>query len=883
MAVARDAASASGSGLYGRVATAAPRPLWKIGWRYLTRHGWQTVLMVLGIALGVAVVVAVDLANVSARQAFDLSVDAVAGRATHRIVAGPQGLDEATYAALRRAGVVRAAAPIVTAYATSSALGDRPVQLLGVDPFAEAPFRSYFSARDAVSVEQLTSFLTTPGAVLIGASLADRYQLQPGSTLPLEIAGRRREVVVAGLLEPGDELSRRALEGIILADVSTAQEVTGRVGRLDRIDLIIPEPSESEVAEIEALVSRVADGTASAGVQPVETRTGATEQMTAAFRLNLTALSLLALVVGMFLIYNTMTFSVVQRRPLFGVLRSLGVTRREVFVLVLAEALVVGAVSAALGLGLGVLMGQSAIQMVTRTITDLYFVLTVRGVDIPIVSLVKGGLLGVGATMVAAAAPAREAATVPPRAALSRSGLESKAERAARWAAVAGVFLILLGVVTLTLPTRSLIVSFGGTFLVILGFALLTPLVTKTVMNLVRPCLRRTLGILGGMAPRDVSKSLSRTAIAVAALMVAMSVTIGISLMITSFRQTVVVRLNDALQGDVVVSAPGVSGLQDVTPVDAEASTIVADHPDVDRVDLLRSATVQSPLGPIDIEAGNSPDYGDGLRYRAFEGSAEETWEAVRDDDEGGRSAVIISEPLANRLGLSKSDTLSLYTDEGLRTFPIVGIYYDYASTQGTVIMSLSSYRRAWNDDTITALVVRLRPGADPNAVARDLEEALAPVQGVLARPNQAIREAALAIFDRTFAITGALQALATIVAFIGVLSALLALQLEKQRQFGILRAVGLTVPELRGLILLETGLMGTVAGLLSMPAGLALALILVFVINRRSFGWTLQMVIAAAPFAQAMVVSLVASLLAGIYPAIRMGKMAPAEALRYE
>jgi putative ABC transport system permease protein len=213
----------------------------------------------------------------------------------------------------------------------------------------------------------------------------------------------------------------------------------------------------------------------------------------------------------------------------------------------------------------------------------------------------------------------------------------------------------------------------------------------------------------------------------------------------------------------------------------------------------------------------------------------------------------------------------------------VAGIYYDYASTRGTAIMSLATYREIWNDDTITALVVRLASDADPDRVARDLEADLAPVQRLFARPNQAIREAALAIFDRTFAITGALQLLATVVAFIGVLSALLALQLEKQREFGVLRAVGLTIRELRGLILLETGLMGAVAGLLSMPAGFSLALILIYIINKRSFGWTLQLFVDPLPFLEAIGVSVLAALLAGIYPALRMGRIAPAEALRYE
>jgi len=197
--------------------------------------------------------------------------------------------------------------------------------------------------------------------------------------------------------------------------------------------------------------------------------------------------------------------------------------------------------------------------------------------------------------------------------------------------------------------------------------------------------------------------------------------------------------------------------------------------------------------------------------------------------------------------------------------------------------MSLDTYRQLWRDDAITVLVLRVAPGADAESVARDLEDALAPVQHLFVRPNQALRDDVLAVFDRTFAITGALQLLATVVAFIGVLSALLSLQLDKQRQLGILRAVGLTARQLWGLVMLETGLMGTVAGLLSMPTGYALSLILIYIINRRSFGWTLQMQVEPAPFIEALVVAVIAALLAGIYPAYRMGKMVTAEALRFE
>jgi putative ABC transport system permease protein len=383
------------------------------------------------------------------------------------------------------------------------------------------------------------------------------------------------------------------------------------------------------------------------------------------------------------------------------------------------------------------------------------------------------------------------------------------------------------------------------------------------------------------MAPRDVVGSLSRTSIAVAALMVAVAVTIGVSLMISSFRYTVVAWLEHALQGDIYVAAPSFKATQNVNKIDPEVIPIVERAPGVAYAELIQATTVNFPDGTVYIEAGNSGDYGAGLAYLAADGSPEATWEAVRN------GAVIVSESFARRTDRvgrpAYGGPLTLYTDEGTQSLDIVGIYYDYASSDGTVIMSLDTYRRLWHDDTVTALAVHLTPGADGERVTRALQEALAPVQRLVVRPNQTLRQDVLAVFDRTFAITGALQMLATVVAFIGVLSALLSLQLDKQRQLGILRAVGLTVRELWGLVLLETGLMGGVAGLLSMPTGYALALILIYIINRRSFGWTLQMQVAPAPFVQALAAAVTAALLAGVYPAYRMGRTVTAEALRFE
>jgi putative ABC transport system permease protein len=848
------------------------RTLLNVSWRYVSRHAGQTALMVLGIALGVAVVVAIDLANASASRAFDLSTEAVAGRATHQIVGGPTGIDEQVYVDLRLQGAVRMAAPVLTEYVSSSQLGDRPLQLLGVDPFADTPFRDHLDQREGAAAEELTGFLTLPGALLMSTELASRYALDAGDSITLTSAGRVRSASVVGLIEPADNLSRRALDGVLLADIATAQELTGRLGTLDRIDLILPERNAATVNQLQAMLPP------GARLTPVEARSRPIEEMTAAFRTNLTALSLLALVVGMFLIYNTMTFSVVQRRSLFGTLRCLGVTRREVFGLVMSEALVVGILGAGLGTLLGIAMGQGAVRLVTRTINDLYFVVTVEGTHVPFSSLIKGTLLGVVATALTAAPPAWEASSVPPRVALSRSGLEGKARRAILLAAIGGLAALVIGVGLLAVPTRNLTVSFGGTFAITVGFAMLTPLTMSLLMRVTPGVTGRIWGALGRMAPRDVSNALSRTSIAVAALMVAVSVTIGVSLMITSFRHTVVIWLEQTLQGDIYISAPNLTQTQPSTALDPGVLMAVQNRPGIARVDTFRGVMVDSTAGPVQLAATENPDYGAERLYLTAEHPPEEIWIAMLD------GAVLVTEPFARRADLPKrGGDITLYTDNGTHTFPVAGIIYDYGSSLGTVAMSLSTYRQWWRDDALTALALRLSSGTDVDDLTQALQDELASTQRLLIRPNRALREDVLAIFDRTFAITSALQLLATVVAFIGVLSALLSLLLDKQRELGILRAVGLTVRQLWGLVMLETGIMGAAAGILAMPAGLALALILVYIINQRAFGWTLQMRVGPAPFVQALIVAVLAALLAGLYPARRMSRTVTAEAMRFE
>jgi putative ABC transport system permease protein len=837
--------------------------------------------MTLGIALGVAVMVSIDIANASAARAFDLSTSAITGRATHSIVAGDQGVDESLYVKLRTDPQWRdtlESAPLVIAHTVSPQLGKIPFTLLGVDPFAEAPFRSYLVTGQETQLDLITSLLTAPGSILLSASTAQRYGLQPCSPaalndscrLELSINGATQKAYLVGLLEPPNDFSRRALDTLILTDISTAQSFSGTKGKLTQIDLILPDHFDSNI------LSKAMP--AGALLVTSDLRNSQVGEMTAAFQINLTALSLLALLVGIFLIYNAMTFSVVQRRSLFGTLRTLGYTPEQVFGMVLGEAALVGALGSGLGLGLGILLGQSAVQMVTQTINDLYFVVNVLGIQIPTSSLLKGGVAGFLASIFAAAPPAWEAASVPPNLALSRAGLESKTQLVVHRVAGLGVFAMLIGALILSIPTRSLIISFTGTFAVVIGLAALTPWVTVTLMRLVGEPFGKLFGLLGRLAPRNVIRSQSRTAVAVAALMIAVSVTIGVQVMIASFRTTVTIWLEQTMRGDIYLSAQGLSTTRLDTPLDPQVIALVKSQPMIQSTIGVRVTTVESEQGPVELVAASPERPMDARLFLKVQGSPAQAWQMVRD------GAVLLSEPLANRLGISvPSGSLELLTPQGWHSFPIAGIYADYASTRGTVRMSLDVYQRLWDDDQLNGLVLFLTPQADIDSITANLRTQLTDFPSIQVNPSGALRQDALVVFDRTFAITAAMQLVTTLVAFIGVLSSLLALQLEKAREIGILRALGLNLAEMRRLTLWETGLLGASAGLLALPAGYILAWILIFVINERSFGWTLQMQADPRPFIQAFLLSVGAALLAAVYPAWRLSRMQASEALRGE
>ncbi len=839
------------------------------GLRHLSRHPLQLAFGIVGVAMGVAAVFSIDLANESARRAFRISAQTVAGKATHRIVGGPSGLDETLYATLRRRAGMRTIAPVVEGYARVPAHAGITLHILGVDPFAEAPFRDYTPGTAAGT--DVPRLLTLPGAVLLLEGTAKRLGVSPGEDLPLRVGLEPASVTLAGFLRPADEVTRQALESTAVADISTAQELLGKKGRLSRIDLLVPGGTEGEMT-----LSRIREILPpEAEILPAGARGSALEQMTRAFSLNLSALSLLALVVGMFLVYNTMTFSVLQRRQLVGTLRALGVTRREVFAQVLSEAAALGAAGTVLGLPLGFLLGRFLLGMVTRSIGDLYFTLSVREVSVTAWTFLKAVGLGTFGAVVASLWPAHEATSTPPRDVMRRSAIETRVRKILPVVSAAGACLILLGVGVQLYPSRSISLSFGGLFSIVAGYALLAPGAAILLARCIRPVLSLAFGTQGSMAARSIPASISRTGVAAAALVVAVSTTVGIGIMIDSFRRTVSDWLDQSLQADVYVSSTEDRRGPGQTSLPPELIEAVSSTPGIREVALVSRRTLESPSGYTDLFVMRIPRGSfDAFRFR--EGDARSAWEAMH------AGAVIVSDPYAYRHGVRKGGTVRLRTDRGEREFPVAGVYFDYSSDQGLVAILGDTYERFWDDRGVDSIGIRLSPGTHPDAAIGRIR-GFAGDRPVLVRSNRSLREASLRVFDRTFAVTNVLRALSILIAFVGVLNALLAIQMERTREHAVLRAIGLTPRQAWGLVAGESAVIGTVAGLLAVPLGAAQAVVLIRFINRRSFGWTMQTFVDPWILLQALGLALAASVLAGLYPASRLARFSPARALREE
>ena len=856
--------------------------------RPLLQERARTLTTSLGIALGVAVVIAIQLTNQSSVRGFETALETVAGKAAVEIV-GVGGIDETLLPGLLWLREFGTASPVIEgemALVRGQGLTARPTEalrVLGVDILRDLTLRQYMMGAAAtpdgsaatgddaeITPQRFLELLTSRQSVVITEKLARRHGYSLGSEIQLMAGDRVNTYIVRGLLK--DEGPARVMDGsFVLMDIAAAQLAFARLGRIDRVDVQLPDSPDSAAidAVVEAVGSRLPPGLSA---QRPSRRGEQVERMLAAFHTNLTAMSWVALVVGLFLVYNTVTISVIARRDEIGTLRALGVTRAQVLGLFLGEAAVLGVVGSLLGIGLGRVLADFAVGLTSATVSTLYIATAAATPALNWGLVALAFSIGFPLALVAAWLPAREASMVTPTAAMrGHDQMTSRVRLGLSKLVLAAMVLAVAASLSLLGPVNGRpVFGYLSSFLTIVGAALCVPAIVYGLARLLRAPLRGVLGVEGLLAHANLSAAIPRLSISIAALAVALSMTVAVVVMIGSFRDTVVYWIGQTLQADLFIGPgmrPTVGSEQTMSPAVIDA---VRAHPDIEALDSARNIDfvyqgnlVVLGAGSFDVVLSRGA-----LLFKEPADGREALRRALAEEP------VIVSEAFASKYGTRPGDTLTLDTPVGPRGFPVAAVYYDYAVERGVIVMDHRTMAKYFGEMAPSGLAAYLRPGANAEQVRTEILESLDEGHRAFIYTNSALRTEVLRIFDSTFAITYALEIIAVIVAMLGVAATLFTLVVERQRELTMLRLVGALKSQIRRTVVIEAALIGGVSQAIGLVVGLALAVILVYVINVQSFGWTIQFNVPVAFLAQISVAVIVATALAGLYPARRAAQL---------
>lgn len=838
----------------------------------------RALVTLVAVALGVAIGLAIDLANATAVASFQTSVNVVSNKVNLQVLGVGRGFDERAIMRVQRIPGVTYASPTIEDALTVGARAGDPfsgeiLRVLGVDLLRPLPGDALASAASPGSVPQASAdpwVLVNGHGAFVSAAVAERLRWRTGQTVHALAGDRDVTLRVAGIIPRG---TVGIDSSVVFVDVATAQELFGKIGLLDRIDLIV---DPARLAGVQRAVAAVIPPGARA-VEP-KTRTDEIARMLQSFRLNLEALAYVALLVGMFLIYNTVAISVVQRRPEVGTVRALGATRGAVFRTFVGEGVLVGVLGSLLGLVVGAVLATFSVAAVSRTVDTLYIGSHADRVAYDPVLFVKAFVLGVVASVVAAAFPALDAASTPPAITMRAQGFETRRPRFAPRAAVAGLVLLALAWACTRAPAIDGVPLFGyaSGLLIIFGGSACVPLAVTglaragTTLAARRPTLALAAANLGG-APL-------RTSVAVASLVIAIAMMVSVAVLVSSFRTTVVAWADDTLRADLFIRPLGLSDASADARFSAGVAGRVAAVPGVAAVDTFRGLELPfrgrvTNLGVTDLSTLAAH-----RRLRLLDAGDV----AALAHSLAGTRTVLVSEPFATKFGVGAGDRIVLPTPSGSIAFTVAAVYNDYSSDAGVVLLDVRTYRRLFRDDSVNSIAVTAVPGSDLPRLRTAVVRALSPLR-VDVETNRELRELVVQIFDRTFAITYALDVIAIAIAVMGVVSTLFALVLERRREFGLLRYLGVTARGVRMTVLAEAAGIGLLGGVLGVGVGMLLALLLIFVINRQAFGWLIELYVPFGFLGETVLLVVVAAVLAGVYPAGVAARIRTADVVRTE
>ena len=790
------------------------------------------ILSVLAIALGVALGYAVQLITQSAQNELALGVRTLSGDADLQVRGPRSGFDESLYPELSRLPEVAVASPVVE---IDAKLADREdvLKIVGIDALRAAEIQPGLIAEAGDRLD-----LFRPDLLFLSPAAARWLGLAAGGALSFQVALRDATLAVAGLARAGEQ------QRFAVMDIAGAQSNFDRLGSITRIDLRL-KPGVDLAAFRDRLQQRLPAGIA---VERPEASLAASASVSRSYRVNLNVLALVALFTGGLLVFSTQALAVVRRRAQFALLRVLGVTRRRLVASLLAEGALIGAAGSALGLVAGFVLAEAAIRVIGPDLGSGYF----RGVAPTLVpapfALVLCFGLGVAAALLGSLVPAFEAARAPPAQAL-KAGDEERAFARLRpiWP---GASAVAIGSLASFLPSVAGLPLFGylAIALLLIGTLMLMPRIAAAILSIIP-------------SPRDAASRLAllqlrgapgQAAVSLAAIVASMSLMISMAIMVTSFRDALDVWLERILPADVYVRAAAAG---DTSYMTSEDQTRIAALPGVRRAEFVREQQLLlDPSRPRVVLLARDIDPADPGRRLALVGAP------ARPPAEA--PPMWVNEAMVDLYGFTAGKVVAIPIAGKPTAFAVAGVWRDYARPQGAVVIERERYVALTGDRTATNGALWLAPGTDLDQVSHAIAREV-PGGGKLdvAAPGE-VRDFSLRIFDRTFAVTYALELAAVVIGLLGLSSSFGALVLARRREFGVLRHIGMTRRQV-GAMLASEGL--TVSGIglvVGLGLGSAISLILIHVVNRQSFHWGMGVSVPWATLAAAALVVLALSTL---------------------
>lgn len=830
-------------------------------WRQIVRpwaaHPLLPLLNILGIAIGVAVFLSIQMANRGALASFQNAVGLVAGRANLEIRGN---LPEEIFPMVAATPGIASATPLVEGIATLTDTPGDYLRILGVDPFTGSNLRVFELLDPAGAPLDLEMWLRESNVVALPA----------GRALPAEfrvLAAGRSSTLRHGFDLKTDDAAVASDPRIAAMDIGWAQQLLDSGGRLTSIQILVEDPLAMDA--VTAALQKISPPDAIIG--PPTRRGAETELMLAAFQLNLTALSLVSMVVGVYLIYNSLSAAVVRRRHEIGILRANGATRLEVMSLFLGEGLCCGFLGTLLGLALAGPLAAILAAPVGQTVSSLYALVTIEPPVLHPSQVLMAFGAGLGASLIAAWRPAAEASACDPAVVL-RPGLQGDSfSRESRHWGIWGVGALIVSAALSwgALHGGGKFLGFASVACLVAGFSLLVPAVVKLFVRLVHGP-----GWMVRLAALHLGRSLHRNAVTIAALSVAVAMTVSVSVMIHSFRASVTSWLGNTLVADLFIApaANEIAGLQSFLP-SAAVEWVRRDA----RVAEL--ATFREMPVPWGEKTAN---------LAIIAGSARGELDFVSGPPDARAifhrpGFVAVSESFANRHGTKPGDVLEFSSPMGPAAFQVAGVIKDFTRDSGLVMIDRSNFRQFWSDERLHSLSITLRDSSIAAAFADDFRNAFGREGEFSIYTNSDLRRRVMEIFDQTFAVTSVLRGIAVVVAIAGVLLSLTTLVVEREREIGILRSQGASCAQVRGLILSEAAMIGFLSALIGLLCGASMAMVLTWVINKAFFGWTIELRYPLRVLLSTPLWIIPAALFAAWIPARRASLIRPARALRFE